>query len=93
MLVRGPQVMKGYLKNPEATNSTVKDGWLFTGSTQLHYLYCASLPYKYNVPYFLFPYFYIWTYFIHMVPYFVLHWVLLSHFILLSLHLQYCLLS
>ena len=36
MLVRGPQVMKGYLKNPEATNSTVKDGWLFTGLTQLH---------------------------------------------------------
>lgn len=31
MIVRGPQVMKGYLKNPEATNSTVKDGWLYTG--------------------------------------------------------------
>ena len=31
MIVKGPQVMKGYLKNLEATQSTVKDGWLHTG--------------------------------------------------------------
>ncbi|MEE4263719.1 MAG: long-chain fatty acid--CoA ligase [Desulfobacteraceae bacterium] len=31
LLVRGPQVMKGYWNNPQETASTLKDGWLFTG--------------------------------------------------------------
>ena len=29
--IRGPQVMKGYYKNPEATAQTVVKGWLRTG--------------------------------------------------------------
>jgi len=31
LIVRGPGVMKGYYKDPEATKSTLKDGWLYTG--------------------------------------------------------------
>lgn len=29
--VKGPQVMKGYLKNPEETAKTIRDGWLYSG--------------------------------------------------------------
>ena len=31
IVARGPRVMKGYWKAEEATNSTIRDGWLYTG--------------------------------------------------------------
>jgi long-chain acyl-CoA synthetase len=31
LLIKGPQVMKGYWKNPEETKKTIMDGWLRTG--------------------------------------------------------------
>ena len=31
LLVRGPQIMKGYWKDPEATARVLKEGWLHTG--------------------------------------------------------------
>jgi long-chain acyl-CoA synthetase len=31
LLIRGPQVMKGYWRMPEATADMIRDGWLYTG--------------------------------------------------------------
>ncbi|KAM0756337.1 acetyl-CoA synthetase-like protein [Meredithblackwellia eburnea MCA 4105] len=31
ILLRGPNIMMGYIRNPEATASTIQDGWLHTG--------------------------------------------------------------
>jgi len=31
LIVRGPNVMKGYFNNEEATKETIRDGWLYTG--------------------------------------------------------------
>ncbi|WP_160720422.1 long-chain-fatty-acid--CoA ligase [Bacillus sp. USDA818B3_A] len=31
LVIKGPQVMKGYWNHPEETMETIKDGWLFTG--------------------------------------------------------------
>ena len=31
LVVKGPQVMKGYLNRPQETASAIRDGWLYTG--------------------------------------------------------------
>ncbi|MEH6942080.1 long-chain-fatty-acid--CoA ligase [Bacillus sp. JJ722] len=33
ILLKGPQIMKGYWKNPEETARTIRNGWLHTGDT------------------------------------------------------------
>jgi long-chain acyl-CoA synthetase len=35
ILIKGPQVMKGYYKNPEETARTIKEGWLYTADIGL----------------------------------------------------------
>ncbi len=31
ILIKGPQIMKGYYKNPEETENVLKDGWFYSG--------------------------------------------------------------
>ena len=31
LIIKGPQIMQGYWKNPEETAAALKDGWLYTG--------------------------------------------------------------
>ena len=31
VVMKGPQVMKGYLKNQKATDGCITDGWFFSG--------------------------------------------------------------
>lgn len=35
LVVKGPQMMKGYWKQPEETKNTIKNGWLWTGDLAL----------------------------------------------------------
>ena len=31
LIIKGPQVMKGYWNKPDETTNTIRDGWLYTG--------------------------------------------------------------
>ena len=35
IIVKGPQLMKGYLDDPETTKKVLRDDWLYTGDTGL----------------------------------------------------------
>ena len=47
LIISGPNVMKGYYKQPEATSNVLKNGWLYTGDLAKQdddgYLYIAGL--------------------------------------------------
>jgi len=36
LCIKGPQVMLGYLDNPQATAETIRDGWLHSGDIAFH---------------------------------------------------------
>lgn len=36
LCAKGPQIMKGYLDNPDATSSTIKDGWVHSGDIAIY---------------------------------------------------------
>jgi len=46
IIYRGPSVMKGYWKNPEATAKAIRDGWLYTGDMAMvdeeNYIYLVD---------------------------------------------------
>lgn len=44
--IRGPQIMKGYLDNIEATKGTIKDGWIHTGQCTKAYVNSKCNLYK-----------------------------------------------